>query len=281
MKTREFFEKRLRAPLVNQGWSWGAIDELHKRIFLRVHEEHLEPHKSSPKRALLHHPKWSKGSSLGDPERLHHIDLLGQGFEGFAVVYQTFGGGDRWKTKDFDRRFLLRLGKPRKENGSDFAQVVKRVPVDAVVGTSANKIEEAEIDATIAREVPVTDRQALVKARVGQGAFRDQVLNLWSYQCCVTGCGIQEALRASHIKPWSQSTDQERLDPYNGLPLLATLDALFDKHLICFNPQGKMLVSSELTKPERELLLPRKRNLLSKPDMRTARFLREHSKLLR
>ncbi len=99
---------------------------------------------------------------------------------------------------------------------------------------------------------------------------------LWSYQCCVTGCGIQEALRASHIKPWSESKDSERLDPYNGLPLLATLDALFDKHLISFDPDGKMLISSELSKPERELLLPRKRKLLSKPDTRTARFLREH-----
>ncbi|MEI7700401.1 MAG: HNH endonuclease [Planctomycetia bacterium] len=126
-----------------------------------------------------------------------------------------------------------------------------------------------------------TDRQALVKARVGQGIFRDQVLNLWSYQCSVTGCGIQEALRASHIKPWSESTDQERLDPYNGLPLLATLDALFDKHLIGFDLQGKMLISSELSKPERELLLPRKRRLLRKPDHVTARFLKEHAKLLR
>ncbi len=161
------------------------------------------------------------------------------------------------------------------------AQVLERVPVDAVVGTSANRIEEEEIDDVIAREVPVTDRQALVKARVGQGVFRDQVLSLWSYQCSVTGCGIQEALRASHIKPWSESTDQERLDPYNGLPLLATLDALFDKHLIGFDLQGKMLISSELSKSERELLLPRKRRLLRKPDHVTARFLKEHSKLLR
>lgn len=281
MKTKEFFEKRLRAPLVNQGWSWGALDEQNKRIFLRVHEGDLEPDKSSPKRALLHHPSWSEGSSAGDPERLNHIDLLRQGFEGFAVIYSTFLSGDRWKTKDFDRRFLWRLGKIKNDGGNIYAQVLERVPVDAVVGTSANKIEEAEIDDAIAREVPVTDRQALVKARIGQGIFRDQVLSLWSYQCSVTGCGIQEALRASHIKPWSTSNDQERLDPYNGLPLLATLDALFDKHLIGFDLQGKMLISSELSKPERDLLLPRKRRLLRKPDGRTARFLKEHSKLLR
>lgn len=287
MKTKEFFEKRLRAPLVNQGWSWGALDETHNRIFLRVHRNALKPNADSPKRVVLHEPSWSEPSSeegrrsAGDPERLNHIDLLCQGFEGFAVIYWTFWAGDRWKTKDFDRRFLLRLGKVKNESGTVYAQVLERVPVDTIVGTSANKMEEAEIDDAITRDVPVTDRQALVKARVGQGIFRDQVLRLWSYQCAVTGCGIQEALRASHIKPWSQSTDQERLNPYNGLPLLATLDALFDKHLIAFDPQGKMLLSSDLSKPERDLLLPRKRRLLRKPDGQTARFLREHAALLR
>lgn len=281
MKTTEFFEKRLRAPLVNQGWSWGAVDEPNRRIFLRVHKENLLPDDTSPKRALLHEPSWSQGFSAGAPERLRQIELLREGYEGFAVVYWTFWGGDRWKTKDFDHRFLLRLGKIRNKGGSVYAQVLERLPVEAAVGTSANRVEEEEIDSEIARNIPVTDRQALVKARVGQGFFRDQVLRLWSYQCAVTGCGIQEALRASHIKPWSESTDEERLDPYNGLPLLATLDALFDKHLIGFNPQGKMLISSELSKQERELLLPSKRRLLRKPEGRTARFLKEHAKLLR
>ena len=189
--------------------------------------------------------------------------------------------GDREKTKDFDRRFLLKLGKVSTESGNIYAQVLERVPVDNVIGTSANRAEEAEITELLDRNIPTTDRQALVQARVGQGLFRDRVLGLWSHSCAVTGCSVKVALRASHIKPWSESTDQERLDPYNGLPLLATLDALFDKHLIAFNAQGKMLISSELTKEERKLLLPRDRKLRQKPDRRTAQFLREHAKRLR
>jgi hypothetical protein len=59
MKTKEFFEKILRAPLVNAGWSWGAVDEKSKRIFLRVHKRNLLPNDTSPKRALLHEPSWS------------------------------------------------------------------------------------------------------------------------------------------------------------------------------------------------------------------------------
>ena len=276
MKTKEFFERRLQAPLVNPAWSWGALDEVHKRIFLRVEEGCLV----SPSRALLYKPEWKYGTP-GSPERLEHIELLRQGFEGFAVIYSTFRSGDRWKTKDFDRRFLLRLGKIRAHGKSVYVDVLERVPVDAVVGTSQNKIAEEELDHEISRDVPVTTRQALVKARVGQGIFRDEVLKLWSYQCAVTACGIQEALRASHIKPWSESTDQERLDPYNGLPLLATLDALFDKHLIGFDSHGKMLISSELSSEERDLLIPGQRRLLHKPGGRTVRLLKEHAKRLR
>jgi len=287
MKTKQFFEKTLHAPPLNYGWSWGSLDEAHNRIFLRVHKGTLEPNDQSPKRALLHASSWSEPSaengrrSPGDLERLNHIELLRQGYEGYAVIYENKLAGDRWKTSGFDRRFLLRLGKIRNENGSVYAEVLARLPVDAVVGTSANRSEEDDIDSEIARDIPVTDRQAMVKARVGQGIFRDQVLSLWSYQCAVTGCGIQEVLRASHIKPWSESTDEERLDPYNGLPLLATLDALFDKHLIAFDSKGKMLISSELDNPERELLLPRKRRLLRVPDGRSARYLKDHANLLR
>ncbi|WP_245431366.1 HNH endonuclease signature motif containing protein, partial [Rhodoplanes roseus] len=42
----------------------------------------------------------------------------------------------------------------------------------------------------------------------------------------MTGCEVEDVLRASHIKPWRDASDQERLDPRNGLLLSATLDAL-------------------------------------------------------
>jgi hypothetical protein len=61
-----------------------------------------------------------------------------------------------------------------------------------------------------------TTRKALIDARFGQGQFRADVGNLWKSACAVTGCEIAAALRASHIKPWSQSTDKERLDPDMG-----------------------------------------------------------------
>jgi len=95
-------------------------------------------------------------------------------------------------------------------------------------------------------DLSVTTRKALIDARVGQGRFRDELLSAWDHACAVTGCDVLSAVRASHAVPWRDSTDSERLDPSNGLPLLANLDALFDAGLIAFADSGEMLVSPQL-----------------------------------
>ena len=69
------------------------------------------------------------------------------------------------------------------------------------------------------KEIESTTKETLINARVGQGPFREHVLQLWGKCCAVTRSLTLEAIRASHIKPWRQSTDEERLDPHNGLPL--------------------------------------------------------------
>ncbi len=79
-----------------------------------------------------------------------------------------------------------------------------------------------------------TTRKCLIDARLGQGQFRVDVEKLWRGACGVTGCRISAVLRASHIKPWSQSNNKERLDPENGILLAAHIDALFDRGLITF-----------------------------------------------
>lgn len=58
-------------------------------------------------------------------------------------------------------------------------------------------------------------------------------------------------LRASHIKPWSECTNREQLDPLNGLLLVAHIDALFDSGLISFESDGSMLVSDRVARAER------------------------------
>jgi hypothetical protein len=87
-----------------------------------------------------------------------------------------------------------------------------------------------------------TERQAVTKARIGQGRFRQQLIEIWE-GCAVTDIKLPNVLRASHIKPWRFSTNSERVDPYNGLLLLPQYDQLFDKGLISFDEKGRLIRS--------------------------------------
>lgn len=86
-----------------------------------------------------------------------------------------------------------------------------------------------------------SERETLVLARVGQGKFRDNVINFWGNgeKCAVTLMDIKGLLVASHIQAWRdcESTD-ERLDGANGILLCAHIDKLFDRHIITFYRRG-------------------------------------------
>ena len=88
-----------------------------------------------------------------------------------------------------------------------------------------------------------TEIETLIKARLGQGSFRQNVLEQYP-SCPLTGLDIQPLLIASHIKPWSVCNNNERLDPFNGLMLAPNIDALFDSGLISVE-QSVDLRSSE------------------------------------
>ena len=92
----------------------------------------------------------------------------------------------------------------------------------------------------------VTERSGLVTSRVGQGAYRKRIIHRWEYKCAVTNFNKLDILIASHIVPWAQSNDNERLDVNNGILLSPTYDALFDKHLITFDHKGKIILSDKI-----------------------------------
>ncbi len=91
----------------------------------------------------------------------------------------------------------------------------------------------------------VTEQEQIVVSRLGQGNFRKNVIRLWG-SCSLTGLQEISLLRASHIKPWKDSNNDERLTPFNGLLLIPNYDFLFDKGLISFRDTGEILVSDRL-----------------------------------
>jgi putative restriction endonuclease len=99
---------------------------------------------------------------------------------------------------------------------------------------------EASIDTDAA--IPQTERVALVQARRGQGLFRDNVRSI-EHACRITRVERMEHLIASHIQPWRDSSNEERLDGENGLLLTPTVDHLFDKGFISFEDTGQLIVS--------------------------------------
>ena len=112
-----------------------------------------------------------------------------------------------------------------------------------------NQITELNGDNSIAE----TEKEAIILARKGQGLFRERLCEMWK-GCSLTGCSFKPLLVASHIKPWSLSDNQERLDVYNGLLLLPNYDKLFDRGYMSFGNQGKAIFSSTLSLNDKEIL---------------------------
>jgi putative restriction endonuclease len=94
----------------------------------------------------------------------------------------------------------------------------------------------------------------MVIQRIGQDVFRDALMDYWEGRCPLTGITEPALLRASHIVPWSDCTDAQRLDVYNGLLLSALWDAAFDKGLVSFADDGTLLASPNLHPPARQAL---------------------------
>ena len=121
---------------------------------------------------------------------------------------------------------------------------VKPVPADDL-DCWERKLEQELVDDPTVRE---TERQAIIRARNGQGLFRERVSKIES-RCRITGVENPVHLVASHCKPWRDSTNEERLNGENGLLLTPSIDHLFDRGFIGFEDNGKLIISPVAHQP--------------------------------
>lgn len=112
---------------------------------------------------------------------------------------------------------------------------------------------ELSVDEVIEKErnplqtiIAETESETKTKIRRGQQKFRKQVMPLWNHQCPLCGIGMKAVLRASHSKPWKDCSDNERLNPYNGVLLCCNHDALYEHGLISFDGQGRLHISKHI-----------------------------------
>jgi hypothetical protein len=146
------------------------------------------------------------------------------------------------------------------KNKASYEHLLKVLSTNLITPLSAGKhidvgvIQEATIDEAIdkivgSKNLDETEKDALVKVRIGQGKYRAALDDIWK-GCALTGIKCRDLLRASHIKAWRDAEAHERIDPFNGLLLAAHLDALFDKGLISFDSNGFILISGLISETD-------------------------------
>lgn len=90
-----------------------------------------------------------------------------------------------------------------------------------------------------------TEGTASVKVRRGQRYFRQAVINAYNGRCGITGLAVRDLLVASHIIPWN-AAEEHRLDPQNGIALNALHDKAFDRGLITFDTEMRLVCAPSL-----------------------------------
>lgn len=162
------------------------------------------------------------------------------------------------------------------ESGLQLDEVLSILGVNFKKGSAYDEITD-ELDAL--KKLPGTTRQAVVDARLGQGKYRNELIEFWS-GCSVTGITNNKLLRASHIYPWKLSTNTERLDKYNGLLLTPNLDQAFDQGLISFDVGGKIIIKDSAFNKDELLILNIHRDLkLKSVNEKHKYYLQKHRQL--
>lgn len=187
-------------------------------------------------------------------KRINNISTLPEKLE-FEICEQTQIAGPRVYVKSSDRgyKLLRELSLPnityisivKLKSGADI-EYYFRLFADYfgdLVHPHKVKIQFEEI-------IEVKDdveREVLRKSRIGQGKYREELLKLCPF-CPITLVSDERILIASHIKPWSQSSPAEKIDPYNGFMFTPTIDHLFDRGFISFTNDQRTILSPFLSK---------------------------------
>lgn len=135
-------------------------------------------------------------------------------------------------------------GTPDREGRPRSAIVFRLRSLETSLGLAASETEQAEIDAAI-NDFGGTSAIRETEVRTKQLLFRERLIGV-ERGCRLTGIEDLRFLRASHIKPWADSTHSERVDGENGLLLAPHADLLFDRGWISFSSNGRLLVSNAL-----------------------------------
>jgi hypothetical protein len=185
---------------------------------------------------------------------LDHVELLGPPYIGFKPTPKGHSADESRLlirgSKEIPARpgFWLQRHKDRRNTtrALDETELVELTAVlnEPLLGPSLDAFSDIEHARDQLRKLRQTTRDAVIQARIGQGQFRTDLVLYWN-GCAILGQMQSAFLRASHIKPWRDCSNEERLDVFNGLLLTPNLDHLFDTGFLSFEGR-KLIVSPQL-----------------------------------
>ena len=181
----------------------------------------------------------------GTPEIKHHAQLLERTPSALAMKLTNFASID----DSIQRAGLRNVAKADRdlwaELKHDWPALAEAIDV-AKVQFGIATTDDTETDA-LHEPTPVgEDIVATTRVRRGQALFRSAVLSAYRNRCCITGLADPRLLVASHIVPCIATTQQTSLNPTNGLCLSALHDRAFDRGLITFDPDLRLVLSPHL-----------------------------------
>jgi predicted restriction endonuclease len=203
-------------------------------------------------------------------DRSRYLPIAPEKFDrGFKHLGADFKTSHQCSWENYSR-FLALVNEVKTLLSENLAAEVSLLDAHSFVYMLAAQMESANKLANVKEYLSLSEseREAIVKARIGQGRFRQSLIDYWS-GCAVTGCLATALLHASHIKPWAQANLKERLSLFNGLLLSPNLDTCFDKGYISFDDDGRILISNHLTAEDASVLGVH-------ADMRLSRIEPEH-----
>jgi hypothetical protein len=217
------------------------LDDKYNKKVIRVttaNDQFFYLKKSTETNPIVLHPKLIEKKEELDKVYGLSVNWKGTHNDNFSGYEKKLNNGKKPSYFGFDVEI---------EDSSALTKLLKILdPLSSI--TNSNPLDE------IAAESPnlpsdSTTRKTIVDARIGQGAYRTSLISLWG-TCAVTNASTLEMLKASHIKPWKDSDNKERLDKFNGLLLSAHLDSAFDNGLISFTDTGEIIISPSFTEAE-------------------------------
>ncbi|MED3819023.1 HNH endonuclease [Priestia aryabhattai] len=253
---------------VNRSREYQLYNESTRDLIVYEYLFHSRTHRWLDERILGLNPDESRGyQAMGI---LHFIGLK----EKHKGIFKELGIQEAIRLleqQDTDFSLVIQCLNRQEKQGNN--------SLDITMESAKEEYDELKSFVTVTPEIIKileTEREQVIKARIGQSTFKRYLLKIQN-KCSLCGVSDERFLVASHIKPWSQSNHQERLDINNGLLLCPNHDFLFDKGYISFDNNGAILTSSSLDDNEK-LFLNINDKLKIKLDYAQQQYMKWHRK---